>query len=94
MSAGIGDGLSAASYDRFSAGVNWNISLTSDVNVRIGDKSGIVKSKEKQKVEALKTLDQDLSISTDGVSNPINTPLSVNDKALTVIINQHSDTAL
>jgi hypothetical protein len=95
MSAGIGDGSSAASYDRFNAGANTNISITSDTNTSIGDKSLVVGSKENQKLEHPKIeRNADLGISTDGVNNLADAPLSVNDRALNVIVGKHSDTAL
>ncbi|MDR2436004.1 MAG: hypothetical protein LBD33_01665 [Puniceicoccales bacterium] len=97
MSAGIGDGSSAASYDRFNASVNTNISITSDANTSIGDKSLVSGTKESQKLESPRIereMNADYGISTDGVSNSIDAPLSVNDRALTVIVGKHSDTAL
>ncbi|MDR2720840.1 MAG: hypothetical protein LBB15_00950 [Puniceicoccales bacterium] len=95
MSAGIGDGSSAASYDRFDASVNTNISITSGSNTSIGDKTQIQGSKENQALEQSKrSRDIDYGVSTDGVSNSIDAPPSASDRALTSIVYKNIDTAV
>jgi hypothetical protein len=104
MSVGIGDGSSAASYDRFNAGVNTGVSITSVGNTGIGDKSQVHGTKENQALESVKGAagkiasaianGGDSDVNTDGVNNSIDNPPPPNEKALTQILYHHSDMAL
>jgi hypothetical protein len=91
MSSGIGNGASAASYDRFNSAVNTNITLTDANSTAVGDKTQIVGSKEHSKIEALtRPLEKsaDFKVSSDGVDNSAGT-ISPTEKKLNDIVSNH-----